>query len=832
MSEQWTIPPRRAGGARALAAVVTLLAVGVLLPAAPAAGQGESSSSGLALDGRAADALDDRFGAGSSAPPAESAAPPAGDGGSAPAQGAAGLGIGAGLSIKQIIAAGIEATPVLDGDVLGDSAWAAAGPVTGFRQTAPDEGQPASERTEVRIAYTDDTIYIGVVCYDRDPSSIIVTDSRRDSSLRDSDSFLVILDTFSDRQNGFVFGTSPAGQEYDGQVINEGGGRGGGFRSSGSGGFSRGSAGGFNLNWDGAWQVRTRVSDIGWSAEFAIPLRTVRYPARERQSWGVNFQRNIRRRNETVYWAPLPRQYNLYRLSMAGQLSGLRVPAERGANLQVTPYVVGEVVTRDATPDRGPVVLGDAGGDLKYSVTSGLTLDATYNTDFAQVEVDDQQINLDRFNLFFPEKRPFFLENAGAFSVNAGSASGRNLGQTELFFSRRIGIDDTGAQIPITAGARLSGKVFDTVTVGVLNMQTEAPAAGGAGNNFTVTRLRQDLPNRSSIGGLFINRQATGPQALATDYNRTYALDGRWGIGQNGLVQGFVGGTQTPGREGRDHALSLSGAYNSQMWRLSTGYQENGEDFNPEVGYLRRPGGFRKYDLAINNRSRPEGFLKFQELTPHATFTRIWNLDGVMETTYLHTHFTGEFEDSSSVGIAYDTRSERVFQSFTVSGLTIPASRYDWSEVSSSFFYNRSAPVSAGVRAVVGGFFGGSIVTLRPTIQARYGELLNLSVSYSRNDIDIPAGTTVTNLTSIRAGYNFSPRMFFQTLVQHNDSARLWSVNFRVGWLQDANTGLFLVYNETQGLYGGLEDPHDYIPAGAGRSLILKYSYLFDVLHH
>ena len=829
MTEQRTAISGRVGFGAGLGMLLALAAVS--LAPAPAAAQSEGSAAGLALDGRATDGVGGSDAGGSAPPPVESAAPSAGGGGgSAPAQGAAGLGIGAGLSIKQIVAAGIEATPVLDGEVLGDSAWAAAGPVTGFRQTAPDEGQPASERTEVRIAYTSDTLYIGVVCYDRDPSSIIMTDSRRDSSLRDSDSFLVILDTFSDRQNGFVFGTSPAGQEYDGQVINEGGGRGGGFSSSGSGGYSRGSGGGFNLNWDGAWQVRTRVSDIGWSAEFAIPLRTVRYPARELQSWGVNFQRNIRRRNETVYWSPLPRQYNLYRVSMAGQLSGLRVPAERAANLQLTPYVIGELVTRDAAPDRGPVLLGDTGGDLKYSVTSGLTLDATYNTDFAQVEVDDQQINLDRFNLFFPEKRPFFLENAGAFSVNAASASGRNLGQTELFFSRRIGIDDTGAQIPITAGARLSGKVFDTVTVGLLNMQTEAPAAGGAGNNFTVTRLRQDLPNRSSIGGLFINRQATGPQALGSDYNRTYALDGRWGIGQNGLVQGFVGGTQTPGREGRDHALSLSGAYDSQMWRISTGYQENGEDFNPEVGYLRRPGGFRKYDLAINNRSRPEGFLKFQELRPHATFSRIWNLRGVMETTYIHTHFMGELEDSSSVGIAYDTRSERVFQQFSVSGLTIPASRYDWSEISTSFYYNRSAPVSAGVRAVVGGFFGGNIVTLRPTVQARYGETLNLSLSYSRNDIDLPSGTTVTNLTSIRAGYNFSPRMFFQTLVQHNDSARLWSVNFRVGWLQDANTGLFLVYNETQGLYGGLEDPHDYIPAGAGRSLILKYSYLFDVL--
>ncbi len=784
-----------------------VLAVLATIPVSPAAGQSQETSA-------APEADESSFG--------PVTAEPTDDGQSSPPPRAAGLGLGAALSIKQVAASAVEDAPILDGDVLGDAAWRVADPATGFRQTAPDEGEPASERTEVRIVYTRDTIYFGVVCYDRDPSSIIVADSRRDSALTDGDSFMVVLDTFSDRQNGFVFGTSPAGQEYDGQVINEGGRR-GGFGTSGGGEFSRGDAGGFNLNWDGAWQVRTRVSRVGWSAEFAIPLRTIRYPARESQSWGVNFQRNIRRRNETAYWSPLPRQFNLYRVSLAGQLSGLRVPANRPSNLQLTPYLVGEMVTRDAVPGRAPLALGDAGGDLKYSVTSGLTLDATYNTDFAQVEVDDQQINLDRFNLFFPEKRPFFLENAGAFTVNAASASGRGLGQTELFFSRRIGISEAGAPIPIRAGARLSGKVSDTLTVGFLNMQTETPDAGGAADNFTVTRLRRDLPNRSSIGGLFINRQATGPRAAAGDYNRTYALDGRWGIGQAGLVQGFVGRTRTPGRHGRDHAMSLSGTYESQMWRVSSGYQENGEDFNPEVGYLQRPGGFRKYDLAINNRSRPEGFLKFQELRPHVTFTRFWNLNGVMETTLVHNHFMGEFEDSSSVGLAYDMRSETVFDSFSVSGLAIPPGRYDWSEVIPSFFYNRSAPVSAGVRATFAGFFGGRIVTLRPTIRARAGETLNLELSYSRNDIDLPSGQTTTNLTSVRAGYNFSPRLFLQTLLQHNDSAELWSVNFRFGWLQDANTGLFLVYNETEGIL-------DYVPIGAGRSLILKYSYLFDVL--
>ena len=712
--------------------------------------------------------------------------------------------------------------PTIDGDVLGDPVWAGVEPTKGFLQSAPDEGQPASEETEVRIVFTEDTVYFGVVCYDRDPSAIIVSDSRRDSSMNDADSFQMVLDTFSDQQNGFVFGTTPAGQEYDGQVINEGGAR-SFFGGAGRGGFSRGSGGGFNLNWDGVWQVRTAVSDLGWSAEFAIPLSTLRYPERESQTWGLNFQRNIRRRNETAYWAPLPRQYNLYRVSLAGQLAGVTAPTGLTGNLQVTPYVTGEMVTRDAAPDRAPLALGDVGGDLKYSVTSGLTLDATYNTDFAQVEVDDQQINLDRFNLFFPEKRPFFLENAGVFTVNnGGSASGQVNPQTELFFSRRIGVSDTGAQIPILGGARLSGKVSDAVTVGFINMQTEAVDGTTPANNFTVARMRRDLPNRSSIGGLFVNRQATGAQALGTDRNRTYAIDGRWGVGQNGLVQGFVGRTETPGREGRDHAANISATYNSARWRLISGYQENGEDFNPEVGFVRRT-GFRKYDFGLRNTSRPSGVLKVQELTPHMSFTRFWNFEGIMETSFLHLHFPVEFEDSTSVDLSVDVRSEEVFRQFTVSGLPIPAGRYDFNELTYSYNSNRSAPFSVGLRATTAGFFGGDIVTVRPSLNARYGETLNVRLSYSRNDIDLPTGSVVTNLTSVRAAYNFSPRLFAQTLLQHNDSANLWSVNFRFGWLQDANTGLFFVYNETDGL-GGI------VPSFAGRSVIVKYSHLFDVL--
>ncbi|MDP6580885.1 MAG: DUF5916 domain-containing protein, partial [Vicinamibacterales bacterium] len=363
-----------------------------------------------------------------------------------------------------------QTAPLLDGVVLGDPAWAEAVPATGFRQTKPDEGEPASERTEVRVVFTDTTLYVGVVCYDRDARSITISDSRRDSSLDDSDSIQIILDTYLDQQSGFVFGTSPAGQEYDGQVVNAGEGRLG--RSTTT---SSGSGAGFNGNWDGVWEVRTTVSDVGWSAEFAIPFRTVSYPARDVQTWGLNVQRNIRRRNEIVYWAPLPRQYNLLRLSLAGQLSGIRVPAATQRSLKIVPYVAGDLAHSDVRSRT--ITLGDVGADLKYAVGPSLTLDLTYNTDFAQVEVDRQQINLDRFSLFFPEKRPFFLENAGVFSVSSvRQVAGGNPAQTELFFSRRIGIGSDGREIPILAGARMSGKVSDSVSVGVLNMQTEAVA--------------------------------------------------------------------------------------------------------------------------------------------------------------------------------------------------------------------------------------------------------------------------------------------------------------------------------------------------------------------
>ena len=317
--------------------------------------------------------------------------------------------------------------PVVNGR-LDDEAWRDAEPFSGFVQRELHEGAAVTERTDVRILTDGQALYIGAWLYDREPSRIVPGDKVRDVDLTKSDYFAIILDTYLDRQNGFVFATTPAAIEYDGQVVKEG--EGGGVTQTGQTRAQTGSMGGFNLNWDGSWTVATSVDSLGWYAEFRIPFSTLRYGAGATQSWGMNLARSIRRKNEDAYWSFVPRQFNLYRLSRAGVLQDLQVPTQRLAT--VTPYVLGGS-RRDFATDSRARGTTEFGADAKYGVTPSLTLDLTYNTDFAQVEVDEQRTNLTRFPLFFPEKRPFFLENAGIFSAGTPQA-------VELFFTRRIGI--------------------------------------------------------------------------------------------------------------------------------------------------------------------------------------------------------------------------------------------------------------------------------------------------------------------------------------------------------------------------------------------------------
>ena len=696
----------------------------------------------------------------------------------------------------------LQTPPVLDGRVEGDSAWNLVVPTQGFWQTQPNEGKAATQETQVFIGYTADTLYIGVICFDEQPDRIIVSDSRRDSSLDDTDSFQVMIDAFQDKQNGFVFGTNPAGVEYDGQITGEGGGS---FNPSG---------GDYNLNWDTTWDVEAQINDKGWSAEMAIPFKALRYGSADVQNWGINFQRNIRRNNEVAYWSPLPRQYDITRLSLAGTLEAVNVPKQR--NLKITPYGLSKT-ERGGTLPPGTHRDEEFGVDIKYSLTPSLTLDATYNTDFAQVEADELQVNLDRFSLFFPEKRPFFLENAGNFSVGTPR-------EVELFFSRRIGVGPGGAQIPVDGGLRLSGKVGSNTNLGLLHMQTESVNGVAPQNSYSVARINQVLPNRSSIGIIAVNRDGDGSTGLADDYNRTYGVDGQWGIGDNLSLSGFIAKTDTPNISGRDRAGSIDLNYNSEKWIAGLGYAEVGNEFNPEVGFLQRR-NYRKYSGRLFRRIRPENLWGLHELRPHITYQGYWDFDGFQQSGKLHIDNHWEWESGMQVHTGINFTKEGVDTPFDIiPGVTVPADTYDNKELQLVYFTNQSAPFSFRINSTIGGFFSGDRVNLEPSIRYRIGEKFSSELSWARNDIDldIPNGDFTVNLGRLRMSYSFTPRIGMQALVQYNDQTDLIATNFRFSWLQSANAGFFFVYNEVE---------EDYVGAAPKRrEYILKYSRIFDVL--
>ncbi|MFM1897008.1 MAG: hypothetical protein RLZZ385_2082 [Pseudomonadota bacterium] len=709
-----------------------------------------------------------------------------------------------------IQAVALESRPLMDGIVNSDPTWRNAIPATGFTQVRPNAGQPATQRTEVYVGYTDTALYIGVMAYDDSPEGILVTDSRRDSSLNDTDSFQVIIDGLRDRQNGFIFGTNPAGVEYDAQVINEA--ASGGFGGGGGGG------GGFNLNWDTTWEVRTAVGEFGWSAEMEIPFRSLRYGNEDVQTWGINFQRNIRRNNEVAYWAPLDIQYNLNRVSEAGTVQGVAVPRRR--NLLVTPYalVKSERGGRNAAGTRQEE---EFGFDLKYSVTSSLTLDATYNTDFAQVEVDDLQVNLDRFSLFFPEKRPFFLENAGQFAVG-------NPREAELFFSRRIGVGPGGAQIPIDGGARLSGRVGGNTNVGLLRMRTESLEGVASANDFSVARISQDLPNRSSVGFMFVERDGDGPARVVgeDDYNRTYGIDGRWGIGDETQITGWAAQTDTPGLSGDDQAFGMTATYSDINWDFSGGYAEVQKNFNPEVGFLSRR-DYTKLNGRWMRRIRPNDLWGLHEIRPHMSYQEYKDPSGFVESSQMHTDSHWEFQNGYEIHTGWNRTREGVKTPFSiVSGVVVPAGEYEHDEAQLVFQTDQSAPLSLNLQSRIGGFFGGDRVNLDPTVRFRVGEKFNSQLSWTYNDVSLPVpnGDFKVNLARLRLTYSFTPRMSLQTLVQYNERDDVIATNIRFSWLQSANSGLYLVYNEVD--ESGFGAPQE-----RAREFIIKYSYIFDVFN-
>lgn len=712
----------------------------------------------------------------------------------------------------QYITSAVKASsdPVMDGDVLNDPAWANVPEVTTFIQKTPDEGQSVSEKTAVKVMYTEKTFYVSVVCYDTNPGEIVISDTRRDSPLNNSDSFSFIIDTFKDFQTGYLFGTNPAGIEYDAQIT--GGGEGGSMMRR----FSMGTGGGFNVNWDAVWEVKSQKGDFGWSAEFAIPFKTLRYATNKDQSWGINFERVIARKKEEAHWSPISRQHTMNRLVSAGTLTHMNVPTSR--NIKILPYVLGQNnVNKSETTSKSSD--GNFGLDAKLSIGSSMSLDLTYNTDFAQVEADEQQINLDRFSLFFPEKRAFFLENAGLFSV--GSGGGFFGPDIEMFFSRRIGVGPGGAPVPILGGGRLTGTAGG-MKIGMLSMRTEAVKDITEANQYSVFRLKKELPNRTHIGAMY-----TALDHMGTDgyVNNAYAFDAQIGIGELSKIVVFAGLTETPEMD-KDNAYAyrMEIARDTKQISTNASYTEVGASFNPEMGYLKRE-NYRKWSGRIFTRFRPENKFGLLEIRPHVNYDGYWKLDGFQESGRWHIDNHWEFRSGFEIHTGTNLVKEGVIEVFEISdSVFVSAGTYDDQEIQIMIMTNQAKPISFSSMNRIGGFFGGDRINMTPTVRLRYKDRFTSEFSFNFNKVNLPGGNFTTNLLRARLTYSFTPKMYIQSLLQYNNQSDQWSMNWRFIWQRSAGTGLYLVYNQIQ--------DYDGIPIEKStKSFVVKYSYLFDALN-
>jgi hypothetical protein len=701
----------------------------------------------------------------------------------------------------------VPTKPVVDGR-LDDPAWKTVAPLTGFIQRELHEGDPVTERTEVRVISDGEAVYVGAWLFDREPQAIVPGEKIRDVTLENSDAFAVILDTYLDRQNGFLFGTTPAGVEYDGQVVKEG--EGGGITVTGQTRAMSGSMGGFNLNWDGSWTVSTSSDSLGWYAEFRIPFSTLRYGGGARQTWGVNFGRRIRRKNEDAYWSFIPRQFNIYRLSRAGTLELAQVPAPRLGT--VTPYVLGSAQS-DFPAGIESRERGDWGVDAKYGVTPSLTLDLTYNTDFAQVEVDEQRTNLTRFPLFFPEKRPFFLENAGVFSAGTPQA-------VDLFFTRRIGIDTLGQPVPILGGGRLSGRVGD-FTVGALEIVTDEVRDVQPRHSFSVARVTRELGARSRIGVIGVHRAALDD---GTNRNGTYGADARVGVGEAWTFDGWGARTTTPSRRRDDYGFSGRANYSTAAWSNTARIVRVGTDFNPEVGFLNRTGGYEFYELAFMRMVRNAGLAWLKQWNPHASYRGYYRPDGFWQSGQVHVDLTEvEFADGGRFGPELNVFHEGLQQPFAISSnVTLPAGAYDFTTLGLDWGTNPSAPLSLLVRGDLGPFYNGTRRGGTATLTMRRGASLSSSLLFDYNDVRLDQGRFERQLIGTRVAYFFTPRVFVQSLMQYSNQARVWTANARFAWLSTAGTGLFVVINDG-------EEADGFFSWGRpqSRSLVVKYARQF-----
>ena len=715
----------------------------------------------------------------------------------------------------------------LDG-VLDEPVYETVPAITDFIQQVPDIGELATERTEAWVMFDATNVYVSARVWDSAPESQwVANEMRRDTSqLRQNDTFTAFFDTFYDRRNGFNFYTNPLGARADQQFTNEGN---------------------PNADWNPVWDVRTGRFEGGWTVEMEIPFKTLRYRSDPPYVWGLQLRRAIRRKNEWVYLTRLPisagggsGSAGIFRVSAAGSLVGIE-PPPASRNIEVKPYAIGGLTT-DLTASE-PIVdegSGDAGIDIKYGITQNLTADFTYNTDFAQVEVDERQVNLTRFPLFFPEKREFFLEGRGIFGFARGGVTGRfggpgggpvggvfgDVNVPQLFYSRKIGLEE-GRVVPIVGGARVTGKIgpFD---VGALNIHTGDEAASAfESTNFTVVRLKRDILRRSAVGAMVTNRSVSrvGPGS-----SQAYGVDGTFAFFENVNLIGYLARTRVPGAEfaGKDSSYQAKFDYGADRYGLQVDHLVVEDNFLPEVGFLRRD-NFRRTYLSGRFSPRPRSIESVRQFSLEASIDYILTADvNHLETRQNIVAFQTEFESSDQLTFIATDNYELLVQPFTPPGsdFSIPVGGYSFADAQVSYAIGQQRRINGQVAVKHGAYFGGDLTTLALS-QGRIGILPQMSVepSVSFNWIDTPYGAFQTNLAVTRVNYALNPRMFFSGLLQYNSASESFGSNLRLRWEYSPGSELFVVYTDDRDVSAGFRPDRGWDLRNRG--FVVKFNRLF-----
>ncbi len=698
----------------------------------------------------------------------------------------------------------------LDGRVT-EEVWSRAVPISGFRQRDPDEGAPATERTEIRLAYDDDALYVAVSAFDTDPAGVVARLMQRDRLLvpdafgngglepAGDDVVAILLDPFHDHRNGVVFATNANGAEFEALITDEGR--------------------GMNVDWRGVWEVAGTRTDEGWSAEFSSPWRTLRYPDVEApEGWGINVMRVIRRKNEIALWRSWEREGGgLHRVSRAGHLPGLGGLPRQGLNLEVKPYALAARTEEVDAADRSTRSTSPSVGlDLKSELRPGLLLDVTVNTDFAQVEVDDAQVNLTRFSLFFPEKRDFFLENSGVFDFGI---PGNPLEPPayQMMFSRRIGISDDG-EVPILGGARLTGRV-GAQSVGFLSVATDAVAAAPdfeavERELFTVARVKRDVGESNYIGGMVTDRRGNEPA------NTVAGIDGQFVLRDAWIWTFFGSRSFTEGPGGDDTSYGAGWSYFGNRFSSFLNHYGIGPEAEASSGFITRT-DYRRTEMYNGPTWRPSvlGLRQIQLMVGGQYASTV--SDNRMQDWSAGFFVSPVWESSDNISIFANVSETVVDESFDLSDeVSVPPGRYDNDHI--GWFANTSAarPLALRSNGFISKFYGGSLITASATLTAAFSPSFSVSPGFTRNVVDVPGGDFIADITSLRATYSFSTKLSTNALVQFNSLDSEFSTNIRFNYIHRPGSDLFIVFTENRG-------GSDYVWRRlSDRGLVVKLTYL------